>query len=128
MMLAKVTPFTYETPAYRPDPPYALTSKKYERDLAELRATGSVAANTPPNERTQTARFYQDQTFRQYSRGLRRLVDDRDLDVRESARLLGYTWVAIADTMIACWDAKFAYMFWRPTTAIQLTDIRPGPS
>ena len=48
---------------------------------------------------------------------------------RESARLLGYTWVAVADTMIACWEAKYHYMFWRPNHAIQRADHRtPDPT
>ncbi len=38
---------------------------------------------------------------------MRDLVNAEGLDLRESARLLGYTWVAVADTMIACWEAKY---------------------
>ena len=30
--------------------------------------------------------------------------------------------VATADTMIACWEAKYHYMFWRPNHAIQRAD------
>ena len=30
--------------------------------------------------------------------------------------------LAIADALIACWDAKYHYEFWRPVTAIQLAD------
>ena len=30
--------------------------------------------------------------------------------------------LAIADAIIACWDSKYHYEFWRPVTAIQLTD------
>jgi hypothetical protein len=29
--------------------------------------------------------------------------------------------VAMADAAIGCWDAKYAYNFWRPTTAIRET-------
>ena len=67
-------------------------------------------------------RFFTDPTYVQYSRGLRALANERGLDVARSARLLGYTWVAIADTMIACWEAKYHYLFWRPNHAIQRAD------
>ena len=53
---------------------------------------------------------------------------DRGLDLRESARLLGYVNVATADTMIACWDAKYHYNFWRPTHAIQRADTDGNPA
>ena len=52
----------------------------------------------------------------------------RGLDLRESARLLGYTWVAVADTMIACWEAKYTYKFWRPNHAIQWADTDRNPA
>ena len=57
-----------------------------------------------------------------------RLVNERGLDLRESARLLGYTWVAVADTMIACWEAKYSYLFWRPNHAIQWADTDNNPA
>jgi hypothetical protein len=59
---------------------------------------------------------------------LRDLVIARGLDLRESARLLGYVNVATADTMIACWEAKYHYYFWRPTHAIQRADTDGNPA
>ena len=88
------------------------------------RATGS--ARSP--EQTETVRFFTDQTFVQYSRALRALVNSRGLDLRESARLLGYVHVATADTMIACWEAKYHYYFWRPNHAIQRADTDGNPA
>ena len=64
-------------------------------------------------------RFYTEQTFVQYSRTLRGLGEAHGLDLGESARLMGYVNVATADTMIACWEAKYHYMFWRPNHAIR---------
>ncbi len=126
--LAKVQPFTYDTPAYRPHPPYALTSKKYAADVAELSLLGGLTGSARSTTQTETVRFYQEHTFVQYSRALRGLANQRALGIRESARLLGYTWVAVADTMIACWDAKYAYMFWRPNHAIQRADTDGNPA
>ena len=71
--------------------------------------------------------FFTDPTYVQFSRGLRRLTGERGLDVAESAKLLGSTWVAVADTMIACWEAKYHYLFWRPNHAIQRADHEPRP-
>jgi hypothetical protein len=126
--LGKVRPFTYETPAYRPDPPYAITSKQYADDVAELQVIGRNTSTVRTPAQTETVRFFTDQTFVQYSRGLRGLANERGLDLRDSARLLGYTWVAVADTMIACWEAKYHYMFWRPNHAIQRADTDGNPA
>ena len=51
-----------------------------------------------------------------------------DLDLRESARLMGYVNVATADTMIACWEAKYHYSFWRPNHAILRADTDGNPA
>lgn len=55
-------------------------------------------------------------------------MKSRGLDLRESARLLGYVHVATADTMIACWEAKYHYSFWRPNHAIQRADTDGNPA
>ena len=126
--LGHVRPFTYDTPAYRPAAPYALTSRRYAEDVAEVRDVGRVNSTTRTTLQTETARFHSDPTYVQFSRALRRLANERGLDVRQSARLLGYTWVAVGDTMIACWEAKYHYMFWRPNHAIQRATTNPDPT
>jgi len=122
MKLPGVRPFTYTTPAYRPDPPYGLTSKRYAQDVAELVALGRSTSSVRTAAQTETARFHSAPTYVQFSRGLQRLARERGFDRRQSARLLGYTWVTVGDTMIACWEAKYHYMFWRPNHAIQRAD------
>ncbi len=128
--LGKVRPFTFDSPsAYRPGAPYELTSKRYARDVNELKEIGGVVSARTPFQ-TEHARFFSDQAYAQYSRAVRGVAVSRGLDLAESARLLGYLWVAAADTMIACWEAKFHYSFWRPTHAIQRagTDGNPDTS
>ena len=126
--LGKVRPFTYTTPAYRPDAPYALSSKRYAKDVAELKDIGRATSTSRTPAQTETVRFFTDPTYVQYSRALRGLVNTEELDLRESARLLGFAWVAIADTMIACFEAKYHYMFWRPNHAIQRADTDGNPA
>jgi hypothetical protein len=121
--LGRVRPFTYSSPSdYRPGGPLELSSKRYAQDVAELQAIGRMDSAIRTAEQTETVRFFTDQTFVQYSRALRGLVNALGLDLRESARLLGYVHVSTADTMIACWEAKYYYYFWRPNHAIQRAD------
>ena len=124
-----VRPFTYGSPSdYRPGGPLELSSRRYARDVAEVQELGRVDSTTRTAEQTETVRFYTDQTFVQYSRALRGLVNALGLDLRESARLLGYVHVSTADTMIATWEAKYHYYFWRPNHAIQRADTDGNPA
>ena len=53
----------------------------------------------------------------------RALGAERHNTLSQNARLLG-RWLnlAMADAAIACWDAKYHYVFWRPVTAIAPAD------
>src|SRR5205823_4927860 len=42
----------------------------------------------------------------------------RGLSLSQNAHLLALLNIAMADAAIACWDAKYTYLFWRPVTAI----------
>jgi hypothetical protein len=127
--LAFVRPFTYASPSdYRPGPPVELTSKRYAEDVAELQKYGRFDSTFRSALQTETVRFHTEQTYLQFSRTLRELALGRGLDLRESARLLGYVNVATADTMIACWEAKYYYNFWRPNHAIQRADTDGNPA
>ncbi len=127
--LALVRPFTFASPSdYRPGPPVELTSKQYAEDVAELQKYGRFDSPFRSALQTETVRFHTEQTYAQFNRTLRELAMDRGLDLRESARLLGYVNVATADTMIACWEAKYHYNFWRPNHAIQRADTDGNPA
>lgn len=121
--LGLVRPFTYDSASdYRPGDPVSLTSKRYATDVAELQEIGRADSSVRTPAQTAHSRFFTDHAYAQYSRAVRGVAVGRGLDLRESARLLGYVWVAAADTMIACWEAKFHYYLWRPTHAIQRAD------
>jgi hypothetical protein len=96
--------------------------------VAEVQAYGRATGSARSALQTETVRFHTEQTFFQFSRTLRELANARGLDLRESARLLGYVHVATADTMIACWEAKYHYSFWRPNHAIQRADTDGNPA
>ena len=57
-----------------------------------------------------------------------RLAADRGLDLVQTARMLAMTHVSGGDAMIACFDAKYHYMFWRPAVAIPRADTDANPA
>ena len=52
----------------------------------------------------------------------RKFMLDRNLDVVDAARFMAMVSVAYADGLIACFDAKYTFPFWRPITAIRAGD------
>jgi hypothetical protein len=121
--LTKVTPYTFGSPSdFRPNAPVSLQSGEYASSFDEVKEYGGAGTTSRTQEQTDTVTFWLDPTFVQWSRTLRWLAVDRQLDLRDSARLFGLVHVAAGDTMIACWDAKYHYNFWRPTFAIRRAD------
>ena len=60
---------------------------------------------------------------RSYNAIVRQLAAAREMDVVDCARLFALVAMAGSDAMIAVMDAKYAYNFWRPLTAIRNADI-----
>ena len=107
---------------FRPAPPPALGSMRYARDFRETRLYGAKSGSLRTAEQTETARFWTELVQQQHNRTLRNLVTRLGLDLREAARALALGTAVMADSLIACWDAKYAYGFWRPVTAIPAGD------
>jgi hypothetical protein len=112
---------------FRPGPPNALTSPAYADDLNQVEQLGRVDSATRTADQTAQARFWTDHDIRQWNDGLLRLASDRGLDLVQTARMLAMAHVAGGDAMIACFDAKYHYWFWRPYQAIPLADSDGNP-
>ncbi|MFI5690559.1 vanadium-dependent haloperoxidase [Kribbella sp. NPDC051586] len=112
---------------FRPDGPDALTSKRYARDVAEVASLGRKDSTTRTAEQTETAQFWSEQTAQQWSRALLQLAGDRHLSLSAAAQMLALVHVSAGDSVIACWDAKFHYLSWRPVHAVQRADTDGNP-
>jgi hypothetical protein len=76
--LRLVRPFTYNTQSkYRPRRPFALTSRVYAKDVAEVQAYGGAASTVRTARQTETVRFHTEQTFFQFNRTVRELANAR---------------------------------------------------
>lgn len=103
---------------FRPDGPNALTSQAYAADFNQVKDLGRLDSATRTADQTTQARFWTDHDIRQWNDGMLRLAAARHLDLVQTARMLAMAHVAGADAMIACFDAKYHYWFWRPYQAI----------
>jgi hypothetical protein len=142
---AYMTPWAIEAPSqFRPAGPPALTSARYARDLNETERMGSLVSTVRTPEQTVFAWFWASATpsflWNHVAVSLvnssRSLADEdggpasddkRHDSTLQNARLLAQLNVAIADATIACWDAKYTYVSWRPVTAIPLASTDGNP-
>lgn len=116
-----VKPFGYEDPArFRPAPPPALDSKTYTADYNEVKQFGRLADSSRTAEQSQTAQFWSPSASALWSANIRSLASGKD--ILTAARFEAIGIAAVTNALIACWDAKFTYMYWRPITAIRAGD------
>lgn len=104
---------------FRPDAPPALDSERYARDYNEIKVIGAVNSPTRTAEQTQIALFWRASPVAIWNDALTQALAARDFDLSTTARTFALLYLAAADASIACWDAKYAYNYWRPQPAIR---------
>jgi hypothetical protein len=119
--LCQVKPMMMTSPTqFRPGPPPALTSALYTKDFNEVKAFGAKVGSSRTAAQTETALFTTDVAIGPYQAALRDLTARRAMDISDTARLFAAVDMSITDAVIAVWDSKFHFGYWRPITAIQL--------
>jgi hypothetical protein len=127
--LALMDPFSLRSAdQFRPDGPPRLRSRAWAREYNEVKEIGSSTSTTRTAEQTLAARFWGEPPIQQTRNALRMFVLDQELDIRQAARFTAMISVTYADAIIACYDAKYHYTFWRPITAIRAGDTDGNPA
>jgi hypothetical protein len=109
------------------EPPPALSSQEWVDDFNLTKAYGALNSTVRTASQTEIGRFWADHTGAQYSRAFRNLVATQHLGTADAARLGAMQYVALADSITACFDAKYHFAFWRPYTAIHDADTDGNP-
>jgi hypothetical protein len=104
---------------FRPGPPPSLTSDTWKRDLDEIKALGAKTSTRRTPEQTAIAQFWEATAPNVYWPVARSVAAAPGREVTDNARLLAVAAMAMDDALIAVFDAKYAYNFWRPVTAIR---------
>jgi len=108
---------------FRPNPPISLESKEWATDYNELKDYGGQNSAKRTAQQTETARFWLMAGPPAYHPFARELVTAKQMSVVDSARFMALVAVGLNDALIAVFDAKYHYNFWRPITAIRNGDI-----
>jgi PAP2 superfamily len=121
--LGLMEPFSLDSAdQFRPKGPPALHSRQWAREYNEVKDVGSSTSTTRTDEQTLAARFWGEAPVQQARGSFRKFVLDHELDIVQASRFMAMVSVTYADALIACFDAKYHYAFWRPITAIRAGD------
>lgn len=106
---------------FRPAPPPALDSAAYAIDFIEVKEYGGTVSNSRSAAQLEMARFHTEpppvfltRNFGWFARTTSNAAD--------AARLMAMIYVSSADAINACFEAKYFYDSWRPSSAITLAD------
>jgi hypothetical protein len=136
---ATVTPWVLQDASqFRCEAPPAITSAEYAIAYAEAYAFGGDGVTTPTvrnDEETHIAYFWAyDGTPslcappRLYNQIVRQISEQQGTTGLDLLHLLALANVAMADTAIAAWDAKYFHDYWRPVAGVREADPGTGPT
>jgi hypothetical protein len=118
--IATMTPWVLTRPSqFRLPPPLALNSAQYAADLNEVRVMGTLSGSMRTPDQSELALFWALNTPLAWNRIAAQVSSARGLTLAQNAHLFALLNVTLSDALIACWDSKYRYVFWRPITAIR---------
>jgi hypothetical protein len=124
-----VTPFGLRSAKqFRPGPPPALTSAEYTAVFNEVKSLGIQGSTTATPDQQAIGKFWAGQIQDYWNEIAQTAAEAHHLSLAKTARLFALLNLSLADSVIAFYDAKYTYLFWRPVTAIQEADIDGNPN
>jgi membrane-associated phospholipid phosphatase len=120
---SNVTPFALDHAGrFRPGPPPAITSDRYADALNQVRLLGIVNSVDATPDEALTGRFWNGAIQNYWNEIAQTAATAHNLTTAQNARLFALLNATIADSVIAFYDAKYTYNFWRPISAIRAAD------
>jgi len=115
-----VQPFALRTAnQFRPAPPPSVTSPTYTDSFDEVKSLGLASSTTRTADQTQIARFWAAPIQNYWNEIAQTAALAHGTTLVQNARLFALLDLTVADSVIAFYDAKYTYHFWRPITAIR---------
>jgi hypothetical protein len=125
---SRVIPFALEVASqFRPGPPPSLTSDTYSDAFNEVKSLGIINSTTATADEKQIGLFWNGAIQNYWNEIAQTLSIDHNLTTAQNARLFALLNISLADTVIAFYDAKYTFHFWRPVTAIRAADTDNNP-
>ena len=104
---------------FRPPPPPAVGSPRYNASFNEVKAFGELGSIVRSPDQTEQAKFWSPSVQSLWNQIAETAGMSFHDSLAQNARLFALLDTSLADDVIAFYDAKYAYHFWRPVTAIR---------
>jgi hypothetical protein len=115
---SRVTPFALESASqFRPGGPPRLTSDRYSDAFDRVKSLGIVGSTTATADEALIGQFWNG-AIQNYWNEIAQTASLAHSTTAQNARLFALLNLSFADGVIAFYDAKYTYNFWRPATAI----------
>src|SRR5260370_2981162 len=125
---SRVTPFALESASqFRPGGPPRLTSDRYSDAFDQVKSLGIAGSTTATADEALTGRFWNGAIQNYWNEIAQTASLAHNLTTAENARLFALLNLSFADGVIAFYDAKYTYNFWRPVTAIRTAAADGNP-
>src|SRR5499427_8616531 len=125
---SRVTPFVLESAnQFRPGGPPKLTSDRYSDAFDQVKSLGIAGSTTATADEALTGRFWNGAIQNYWNEIAQTAALAHDLTTAQNARLFALLNLSFADGVIAFYDAKYTYNFWRPATAIRAAGADGNP-
>jgi len=123
-----VTPFALKgANQFRPGPPPALTGDRYGDAFDQVESLGIAGGTTATPDEAEVGRFWNGAIQNYWNEIAQTASLANHLTTARKARLFALLNLSFADGVIAFYDAKYTYNFWRPVTAIRAADPGMNP-
>jgi hypothetical protein len=124
----QVKPFALRSASqFRPGPPPALSSDEYSDAFSEIKSLGIANSTTATPDQSLTGFFWNGAIQNYWNEISQTASVAHNLSTAQNARLFALLNLSVADSVIAFYDAKYTYNFWRPVTAIRAADTDGNP-
>ncbi|MCB1099721.1 MAG: vanadium-dependent haloperoxidase [Verrucomicrobiae bacterium] len=109
---------------FRPQPPPDLSGAAYALEVNLVKSVGGTTSVMRTADESEIAQFWADGGGTETPPGHwlhlgQDVAEAQGLTMEERARMFALVSLAVADAAIVAWDAKYAYDYWRPITAIR---------
>jgi membrane-associated phospholipid phosphatase len=125
---SRVTPFALESASqFRPGGPPRLTGDRYSDAFDQVKLLGIAGSTTATPDQALTGRFWNGAIQNYWNEIAQTASLAHGLTTAQNARLFALLNLSFADGVIAFYDAKYTYNFWRPVTAIRAAAAGGNP-
>jgi membrane-associated phospholipid phosphatase len=125
---SRVTPFALESASqFRPGGPPRLTGDRYSDAFDQVKLLGIAGGTTATPDQALTGRFWNGAIQNYWNEIAQTASLAHGLTTAQNARLFALLNLSFADGVIAFYDAKYTYNFWRPVTAIRAAAADGNP-